>query len=58
MHRWSKEKMMEEERGRCCPSSCPKEAGGGALAAVQQHLLPVIKMHISSMLKQRRGFSK
>jgi hypothetical protein len=50
--------MMEEERGRCCPSSCPDEAGGRALAAVQQHLMSMIKMHINSMLKQRRGFSK
>jgi hypothetical protein len=50
--------MMEEERGRCCTSSRPDEAGGRALAAVQQHLLPMIKMHISNMLKQRRGFSK
>jgi hypothetical protein len=50
--------MMEEKRGRCCPSSCPIKAEGGALIAVQQHLLPMIKMHISSMLKQRRGLSK
>jgi hypothetical protein len=50
--------MMKEEKGRCYPSSYPDKARGGALAAVQQHLLPMIKMHISSMLRQRRGFSK
>jgi hypothetical protein len=58
LHRWSKKEMMDDERGRCCPSSYPDEAWGGGPATVQQHLLPMIKMHISNMLRQRRGFNK
>jgi hypothetical protein len=44
--------MMEEKRGRCCPSSCPIKAEGGALTAVQQHLLPMIKIEAEERPQQ------